>query len=43
MRVSGPGSNPYVLLLSRRTGHSRQPALRMVMVVPAVLDRKAHL
>jgi len=30
-------------LLFRRTGHCRQHALRMVMVVPAMLDRKAHL
>jgi hypothetical protein len=34
--------NPYVLLLSRRTGHSRQHAMRVMMVMPVVLDRKAH-
>jgi hypothetical protein len=36
-------SNPGGLFLSRRTGHSRQHAMRMVMVVSAMLDRKTHL
>jgi hypothetical protein len=35
--------NPCVLLLSRRTGHCRQHALRMMMVMPAMLQRNAHL
>jgi len=34
--------NPYVLLLSRRTGHSRQHAMRVVVMMPVVMDRKAH-
>jgi len=35
--------NPCVLLLSRRTGHCRQHAVRVVMVMmPVVLDGKAH-
>jgi hypothetical protein len=36
-------SNPGVLLLSRPTGHSRQHALRMMMVMPAMLEREVHL
>jgi len=32
----------WVCLL-RRTGHCRQHAMRMVMVVPAMLPRKDHL
>jgi hypothetical protein len=42
MRVSGPFES-WCALLSRRTGHSRQHAMRMMMVVTAMLHRKVHL
>ena len=43
LRVSGPFRILVCVSLSRRTGHSRQHAMRMVMVVPAMLQRNAHL
>src|SRR5205823_9025793 len=34
--------NPCVLLLSHCTGHRRQHAVRVVVMMAVVLDRKAH-
>ena len=43
VRVSGPVVNPGLRsYLLRRTGHSRQHALRMMMVMTAMVKLKAH-
>jgi hypothetical protein len=43
MRVSGPVVDPGLRsCLLRRTGHSRQHALRMMMVKSAMVQLKAH-